>query len=402
MAGWTQFSDELESGEESEWAIVAPTYGDARDVCVEGPSGLLKALGGKKSPLITNWNRSIGELFLANGHKVYIDGADDGALRIQGKNLRGVWCDEVGLWRNWDTAWNESIGFALRIAPARFVATGTPKMGHPLVHLLLNDPATVVTHMRTLDNAANLHPVRLQELIDRWQGTRRGRQELEGEYIEEVLGAVWTLKLIDECRVSEAPDLGRVVVGVDPNGTPDDDTGSSETGIIVAGLGKTKPHRGYILADHSLHGTPHEWASKAVWAYHTYKADRIVAEKNFGGEMVRHTIHSVDRNVPVKLVNASRGKEVRAEPISDKYEQGLIHHVGGRLGDLETQLTTWVPRSNAPSPDRMDALVWALTELMLGTGEAKTVLYRDDPYAGGQTYRSGDLVLHGDRYIDKG
>jgi phage terminase large subunit-like protein len=153
-------------------------------------SGLIQALGGLQSPLVMNWNRSIGELYLTNGSKVYIDGADDGALRIQGKNLSGAWCDEIGLWRSWDRAWNESLAFAVRIAPGRIVATGTPKIGHPLVGRLIEDPNVPVTWMRTMDNIANLDATTVRELHERYSGTREGEQELEGEYLSDVEGDV--------------------------------------------------------------------------------------------------------------------------------------------------------------------------------------------------------------------
>ncbi len=366
---------------------------------MEGPSGLIRGLGGRDSPLIENWNRSIGELFLANGAKVYIDGADDGALRIQGKNLRGAWCDEVGLWRRWDTAWNESLAFALRIDPALIVATGTPKTGHKLVRLLLADDAVVITHMRTLDNAANLHPAAVADLMRRYSGTRLGRQELEGEFIEEVLGALWRYELIEQARVEEAPrDLTRVVVGVDPSGAADEDSGANEIGIVAAGHSAHEQH-GYVLGDYSLRCGPQEWATAAVRAYHVHKADAIVAERNFGGEMVRYTIRTVDPNVNVRLVTASRGKAVRAEPVAALYEQGRVHHVG-TLPELEEQMCHWVPTDpTADSPDRMDALVWAFTDLMVSPAGGRQ--YASMPTDGPTVIRKGDLTLVGDHHRDR-
>lgn len=168
-----------------EWAIVAPTFADARDTCVESSSsGILTILG----PAVQNWNRSLGELLLVDGSKVYLDGADDGALRIQGKNLRGAWCDEVGLWNQWDRAWNESLAFAVRHAPARIVATGTPKMGHGLVKLLVDDPGVPKAQMRTSDNVGNLNPAAVRELYTKYGGTRLGSQELDGEWLEAIEG----------------------------------------------------------------------------------------------------------------------------------------------------------------------------------------------------------------------
>lgn len=176
-----------------EYAIIAPTYGDAKNVCVEGQkSGLLKVLGGYPGALVANWNRSEGVVYLANGSTVFCDGADDGALRVQGKNLHGAWCDEVGLWQRWDTSWNYSLRPAIRFAPARIIATGTPKMGHPLIGYLLDEktPHVARTHMRTIDNMANLEGSAISDMFEEWDGTVLGRQELEGEYIAALEGEI--------------------------------------------------------------------------------------------------------------------------------------------------------------------------------------------------------------------
>lgn len=348
-----------------DWAIIAPTYGDARDTCVEGPeSGLLAVLG----DAVEAWNRSLGELRVVNGARIHIDGADDGALRIQGKNLRGAWCDEVGLWRQWRRAWEESIAFAVRIDPARIIATGTPKGRSGIPPLLIGDPAVPVTRMRTIDNARNLSAPMLKALRERYEGTRLGRQELEGEILDDVEGALWSWDLIEGNRIEERPEgltdpggLSRVVVAVDPAISNSEE--SDETGIVVAGI--DRHGEGYVLADHSLKASPKGWADRAIAAYHDEMGDRIIAEKNQGGDMVEATLHSVDPTVPVKLVWASRGKRTRAEPIAALYEQGKIHHVGA-FPDLESQMTSWTP-DDPDSPDRLDALVWAMTELMLGT-----------------------------------
>ena len=191
-AGAETLADWIVDSPPGEWAICAPTFGDARAVCAEGPSGLIKALGGlaAKGGLVESWNRSEGVIRLQSGSTVYLDGANDGAFRIQGKNLRGLWADEVGLWEKWDTAWNESIRFAVRMAPSRIVATGTPKMAHPLVAQLLSASNVVETHMRTIDNAANLDPLALADLLETYGGSTLGRQELEGEFIEALEGEV--------------------------------------------------------------------------------------------------------------------------------------------------------------------------------------------------------------------
>jgi predicted phage terminase large subunit-like protein len=347
-----------------DWAIVAPTYGDARDVCVEGPSGLLSALGLPRH--YKPWNRSLGELNLPGGGTVYIDGADDGALRIQGKNLAGLWADEVGLWRQWKLAWDESIAFAVRIDPARIIATGTPKRGHPLVKRLMDDETVARTVVRTLDNAPNLSRAALDELLRRYEGTELGRQELEGDILSDVPGA---LVKRDQIQYGEAPrryhenelvpDYSRIVVAIDPAGTYGPD--SDETGIVVAG---SRESLGFVIDDLSGRFPPLEWARRAIRAYDENSADAIVVETNFGGDMVEQTLRSAGFTGHVIKVTASRGKALRAEPVTSKYEQGLIYHVRP-FPELEDQLCSYTPDTKE-SPDRMDALVWAFTELLVG------------------------------------
>lgn len=349
-----------------EWAIVSPTFADARDVGMEGPSGLLKALGLSRS----QWNRSHGELFLPEGGRVYCDGADDGALRIQGKNLAGLWADEVGLWRDWRTAWEVSIAFAVRKAPAKIIATGTPKRGHPLVKQLMDDATVVKTVVTTLDNRANLSEAAIADLLRRYEGTALGQQELQGEFLLDVPGALWRREMFRYDRPPQiwtimgsgqrqlVDDYSRVVVAVDPAVTYGPD--SDETGIVVAGV---RGDQGFVIDDQSGRFSPTDWARRAVAAYQVHRADAIVAESNNGGEMVRLTILGVDPTVNVKLVTASRGKTVRAEPVANFYEQGRIFHVNP-FPELEDQLCTYTKESIV-SPDRLDALVWAFTDLML-------------------------------------
>ena len=364
---------EMALADPGEYGVVAPTDSAVRDVCIEGPSGLIRALGTNlaevkrgASRLVASYNQSSAILRLRNGSVIYADGADDGAPTIQGKNLRGLWADEVGLWRKWQQAWEESIRYAVRLPPARIVATGTPKRGHPLVRALMADDAVAKTLLKTADNAANLDPALLRELYAKYGGTTLGRQELEGEILDDVPGALWRREMIDADRVASAPPMTRVVVAVDPSATSTES--ADEAGIVVAGINWAG--HGYILSDETLRASPDAWARVAVEAYHRNKADRIVAEVNNGGEMVGIILRSVDPSVAYTAVTASRGKQTRAEPISAMYEQHRVHHVGA-FEALEDQMCSWLPGEK--SPDRMDALVWALTDLMV---------HADNPWAG--------------------
>ena len=269
----------------------------------------------------------------------------------------------------WKLAWEESIQFAVREFPSKIVCTGTPKAGHPLVKLLDTDPSVPKRRLLTADNVANLNPDWVRRIVAKYQGTRLGAQELEGVVIEEVEGALWQWAWIDGHRTPEIPVMLRVVVGVDPSG------GANEIGIVTAGKVRSPCPCGEeniqgahfaVLDDRSLIGSPERWGRAAVDAYHESGADRVAAERNFGGDMVESTLRVADRTVAVKMVNASRGKQQRAEPVSAVYEQGRVHHVG-HLGELESELTSWVP-GDSWSPNRLDALVWALTELGLESG----------------------------------
>lgn len=348
-----------------EYGVVAPTDSAARDVCIEGPSGLIRALGTNPTEIkrgesrhVLSYNQTMAHLRLRNGSIIYADGADDGAPTIQGKNLRGLWADEVGLWKKWQMAWEESIRYAVRLSPARIIATGTPKRGHPLVKALMADPAVHKTLLKTSDNAANLDPSLLMELYGRYGGTTLGRQELEGEILDDVPGALWRRGPIENGRTFEHPPFVRVVVAIDPSATSTES--ADECGIVAAGLDANG--FGYVLGDYSLRASPNVWASEAIKAYHRWFADRIVAETNNGGEMVGQIIRTLDPQISYRAVTASRGKQTRAEPVAALYEQGKVRHVG-TFELLEDQMCQWVPGEK--SPDRMDALVWALTELMV-------------------------------------
>jgi len=337
-------------------AIVGRTAADVRDVMVEGESGILSI-----SP---PWFRPVYEpskrrLTWPNGAIATLYSADEPDL-LRGPQHDAAWADELAAWRR-PEAW-DNLMFGLRLGPdPRVVVTTTPRPVK-LIRDLLKDPTTVVTRGSTYENAANLAPAFLEQIISRYEGTRLGRQELYGEVLDDVPGALWQRKRIDELRVSEAPELVRVVVAIDPAVTNEE--GSDETGIVVAGRGVDG--HAYVLADKSCRMSPDGWARRAVKAFYDHEADRIIGEVNNGGDLVETVIRTVDPKVPYKAVRASRGKSVRAEPVAALYEQGKVHHVG-TFDHLEDQLCQITPDGyqGSGSPDRADALVWALTELML-------------------------------------
>jgi phage terminase large subunit-like protein len=346
----------------SRGALIGRTPADVRDVMIEGESGILACSPKDFMPVYEPTKR---RLTWPNGSMATAFSAEVPAA-LRGPQHHWAWADEAAAWTDarkgdvLDTAWNNlMLGLRLGAAP-RCVVTTTPKP-NALTRTILDRDSTVVSRGSTYDNLANLAPAFRQQVLATYEGTRIGRQELLGELLDDVEGALWTLAGIDVDRVTEAPDLRRVIIGVDPSGTAD---GGDEQGIVGAALGVDGHF--YVLTDVSCSLSPHGWASRAVGAYYEHSGDRIVAERNFGGEMVESTIRQVDRNVPVKLVTASRGKVQRAEPIAALYEQHRVHHVGP-FPTLEDQMTTWTP-VDGTSPDRMDALVWALSELLDGMG----------------------------------
>lgn len=354
--------------EPGEWGIIAPIYADAWSVCVEGESGFLAALGTNaeevkrgKSKLVEYWHRSFAEIKMRSGHIIRVASAEDGGLRIQGKNLKGAWCDEIGLWESWKTTWDESLKYAVRKGRSQIVATGTPKKSRKareLIRRLLADPAVRKSRLRTLDNRANLSESFFDEVVGSARGTRLEQQELEGVLLDDVEGALWTADGIDAYRVTDVPDLLRVVVAVDPAVSNEED--SDETGIVV--VGEAEGGHGFVLEDYSMRGTPDQCMRKAVWAYHHHSADKVIGEANNGGDYIGSLLATVDPNVPYEKVIASRGKRVRAEPVSALYEQGRVHHVGVHTM-LEEQMVSWVPSDPGDSPDRVDALVWGCAAL---------------------------------------
>jgi phage terminase large subunit-like protein len=268
-----------------------------------------------------------------------------------------VWWDEFAACRKLDESW-DMVQFGLRLGDPKMVLTTTPKR-RPKLREVIDMAGTVTVKARTDDNPA-LPEARRMLLYERYGGTTIGRQELDAEILDDVAGALWRRSMIELLRVSEAPPLTRIVVAIDPSATSTES--ADECGITVEGT-SAMGHQ-YVLEDLSLRASPSDWARVAIDAYHRHSADRIIAETNNGGEMVEAVIRSIDPSVPYRSVTASRGKQTRAEPISALYEQGKVHHVGA-FELLEDQMCQWMPGEK--SPDRMDSLVWGLTELTMGT-----------------------------------
>lgn len=355
---WVCGNTPLSPGCCSRIALVAETAPDARDVMVEGPAGLLACHDKAFRPTYFPSKRSVE---WPNGAQAILFNAVE-PDQLRGPQFDAAWCDELAKWRYAQETWDQ-LQFGLRLGEhPRQIVTTTPRP-IPVVRKIMNDSTTVVTRGRTYDNAANLASPFLRQVEDRYGGTRLGRQELEGEILDDMPGALWTRDILDECRRTEHPDLDRIVVAVDPAVTSGEE--ADETGIVAIGIGRDADgnQRGYVLADRSIKGTPDEWAAAAVRLYRELDADRIVAEKNQGGELVEAILRTKDRNVPVTLVHATRGKIVRAEPVSALYEQKRVHHVGrfDKLEDQMCQFTRDADRTNGNSPDRVDALVWGLT-----------------------------------------
>ena len=349
----------IEPGNARRIALVAETAADARDIMVEGESGLLAVHPPAYRPLFESSKR---RLTWPNGARATLFNA------VEPDQLRGpqhdlAWADELAKWRYAEETWAQlQLGLRLGERPRQCVTT-TPRP-IKVLKALLEDPDTAVTHGTSYENWYNQAEAFLNRIVWRYEGTRLGRQELNGELLDDVPGALWSRARIDELRRRAAPELKRIVVAIDPAAGSSEQ--NDETGIIVAGLGEDD--HGYVLEDLTRRGTPDAWASAAVNAYHRWAADRIVGEVNNGGEMVEHVIRTVDPKVSYRSVRASRGKVARAEPVAALDEQGRVHHVGA-FAELEDQMcamTTDFDRARAGfSADRLDARVWALTELML-------------------------------------
>ncbi len=346
-------------------ALVGETFSDVRDVMIEGVSGLLRIHRRAERP---QWRPSLRRLEWPNGAVAQAFSSEDPEA-LRGPQFEIAWADEIAKWRHAEEVW-DMLQFGLRLGTRpRQVATTTPR-AVPLVKRLVADPACVVARASTRANAFNLAPRFLDAVVGRYQGTRLGRQELDGELIEDREDALWRRDEIERSRLDAAPPMTRIVVAVDPPATSG--ATADACGIVAAGV--SEAGIGHVLADASIRGArPTDWAARAIGLYEALDADFIVAEVNQGGEMVTTILREVDASVPVKTVRATRGKWLRAEPVAALYAQGRVAHVGV-FPELEDELCDFGPEglSSGRSPDRLDALVWALTALMLeGKGRPK-------------------------------
>ena len=340
----------------SRGAFVAKDPGEARGVMIEGVSGIHAVSPADNRPV---YNPSLKRLTWPNGTQAAVFSSED-YDELRGPQHHWVWCDELPKWRNAEKTW-EQVLFGLRLgARPRACITSTPRPIKTLKQII-RDQLTVITRGKTSDNMRNLSPL-YQSIVDKYKGTRLGRQELDAEILDDVPGALWTYAMIDAQRLGEVPkdvELTRVNVSIDPSVTEN----GTEAGITVQGKGSDS--RGYLLADLTVRGRPEVWAKKAVDAYEAFNADRIIGEQNNGGQMVESTIRAFSRSAPVRLVHASRGKITRAEPIALLYERGLISHVGS-FPELEDEMCTYQEMditNKRASPNRMDAAVWGFTDL---------------------------------------
>ncbi len=343
-------------------ALVGETLADVRDVMIEGPSGIV----GVSKPWRPRYEPSRRRLVWESGAVATIFSSED-PESLRGHQFEAAWCDEAAKWRHAEACF-DMLQFGLRLGERpRQLVTTTPRPTK-LIKQLLADPAALVTRMRTVENAANLAAGFIRAVTGRYGGSVLGRQELDGELIEDREDALWTRETIDEAFVGSPGELRRIVVAVDP---PASSRKTSDAcGIVAAGL--DAEGRAVVLADATLSAArPQDWAARAVALYHALAADCLLVEVNQGGEMASAVIRTVDATVPLKAVRAHRGKWLRAEPVAALYSQGKVRHAG-RFPALEDEMCDFGPDglSGGHSPDRVDALVWAVTELLLGGRDA--------------------------------
>ncbi len=397
--------DRVRKGLATRIALIGRTVADVRDVMVEGPSGILKTCPPGMS---VEYYPSIRRLVWSNGAQATTYTSEEPS-QLRGPETNCIWADEVSSWVDAhkgdvvDTAWNNAM-FGLRIdVPGdmpRCIVSSTPKQ-NKLTKAISERLSTKVVQLSTHENLENLAPAFAAEIISAYAGTRLEQQEIFGELLKDIEGALWSLDIIAEHRVWEAPpleDFSRITIGVDPAVSTGEN--ADATGIVVAG--KTGDGHVYVLDDRSMkRAKPHEWARQVVSAFHDWQADRVVAEVNNGGDMVPATIHAIDRSVPVEIVHATRGKLVRAEPVAAAYHRGLVHHVGV-FEELEAEMTSWVPdpqargKDVAKSPDVMDSMVWSIVGLgVVGGGGGWDRVYSDEPVKDAQKKTRGWGSVYG-------
>ena len=336
-------------------AIIGPTAADCRDVIIEGESGIMSVFPPGEQPEYLPSKRL---LRFRNGSQGFVYSAEE-PERLRGPQHGYAFADELAVYPEVEALW-DNLQFGLRLGERpRVIVTTTPKP-LPFLKKLMADASTVVTRGSTFDNSANLPKPVLDYFRRVYGGTRIGQQELMGEVLDEAEGALWHRSRIEALRVKEAPELVRIVIAIDPATTSGEN--SDETGIIAAGMGVDGD--GYVLADATCRLEPFGWANRAISLFDKLEADKICAEANNGGDMIEATLRTVRRNIPYEKVHASRGKVARAEPVAALYEQGRVHHIGA-LEALEAEMVNFVPGALTKSPNRADALVWALSYLMV-------------------------------------
>jgi len=337
-------------------ALVGQTKADVRDTMIElGESSILKISPPWNMP---SYESSKRRVTWPNGAVATAFSGDE-PDQLRGPGHDTAWVDELAKFKYAEETWS-NLMFGLREGPNPRVCVTTTPRPIKIIKELLKNPRTVDVRGSSYDNIENLSFDYQEMVLKKYEGTRLGRQEIEGEILDDNPDALWSRGLLEKNRVVRHPPLVRIAVAIDPEATANEE--SAETGIVAAGLGSDG--HGYVLEDASLRASPQKWGNAAATLYYKLSADRIVGEVNNGGDMVEHVIRTVDKKIPFKKVWASRGKLIRAEPVSALYEQGRVHHVG-MFAELEDQLCEWVP--GAKSPDRLDALVWAITELMIDT-----------------------------------
>jgi phage terminase large subunit-like protein len=339
-------------------ALIGETLVDARAVMVDGPSGILAIHPRAERPI---YNASRRELTWPNGATARLFSADD-PESLRGPQFGAAWADELAKWRYAQAAW-DMLQFCLRLGEAPRQAVTTTPRPIPLLKQLIADPSVAVSRARTLENVANLAPSFLSAITGGYQGTRLGRQELDGELIEDRPDALWRREIIEQARIRQALPLETIAVAIDPPVT----SGPRADACGIVAAGRAEDGRAYVLADATMRGAqPLAWAEAAVRLHDCLQADYIVAEVNQGGELVAEMLRQVAPNIPIRMVRATRGKYLRAEPVATLYQRGLVAHAG-LFPELEDQMCDFGPGglSDGGSPDRLDALVWALTELML-------------------------------------